>query len=100
MMKNYCKDSLRELRRKKNYSQEFMAEELGISQKAYSDIENGKTTLKHGVLEKLSKVLDVSQDDLCPISNNCLAAISSKNKQLIELLELHNVKVPAHLNIL
>ena len=35
---------IRNIRRKKNLSQEYIALELGTSQKAYSDLENGKPT--------------------------------------------------------
>ena len=33
-----CQENIRNIRRNKNLSQEFIAFELGISQKAYSDI--------------------------------------------------------------
>ncbi|WP_240668967.1 helix-turn-helix domain-containing protein [Flavobacterium columnare] len=45
-MKEKCNENLRRLRREKNFSQEYIANLLEISQKAYSDIEQGKTTLK------------------------------------------------------
>ena len=36
-------ERIRQLRRNKDYSQQFMADELGISQNAYSKLEAGKT---------------------------------------------------------
>jgi len=44
-MANLDLKHIRSLRRDKNLSQEYVAFELGISQKAYSDLENGKTCL-------------------------------------------------------
>lgn len=64
-------NNLRKLRREKDFSQEYVAFKLGISQKSYSDIENGKTELKHSIMLLLAKILDTTPDKLCPISNNC-----------------------------
>ena len=64
-MKRKCLETLRKVRREKNLSQEYMAEKLEITQKAYSNIENGKTTLKNDILLKLAKILDLNPDDLC-----------------------------------
>lgn len=35
-------ETIRSIRRSRNYSQEYMAHKLGISQNVYSKIENGK----------------------------------------------------------
>ena len=69
---------LRRLRREKDFSQEYVAFELGISQKAYSDIENGKTHLKLSMILSLSKILDTTPDKLCPISDKCSCKNASK----------------------
>ena len=42
---NIKNNNLRKIRREKDLTQEYMAFELGISQKAYSDIQNGKTKI-------------------------------------------------------
>ena len=42
---NSKNNNLRKIRREKDLTQEYIAFELGISQKAYSDIENGKTKI-------------------------------------------------------
>ena len=44
-MLNSKNNNLRKIRREKDLTQEYIAFELGISQKAYSDIENGKTKI-------------------------------------------------------
>lgn len=55
------------IRKKRNdlqYSQEYMASQLGISQPAYANLENGETKLNTKRLEKIAKILDVDLIDL------------------------------------
>jgi transcriptional regulator with XRE-family HTH domain len=70
-MKENKTNNIRKLRREKDFSQEYVAFQLGISQKSYSKIENGKTELKHSILLSLARIFDTTPDKLCPISNNC-----------------------------
>ena len=55
---------LRLLREYRNYSQEYIAEKLGITQNAYSRIENNQTRLTADRLEKLAIILDISPLEL------------------------------------
>src|ERR1700761_6693314 len=55
---------LRLLREYRNYSQEYIAEKLGITQNAYSRIENNQTRLTAERLEKLSVILEISPLEL------------------------------------
>jgi transcriptional regulator with XRE-family HTH domain len=50
---------IRKLRESKDYSQQNMAGELGISTSAYSKIETGKTDPSVGRVEKIAEILDV-----------------------------------------
>jgi transcriptional regulator with XRE-family HTH domain len=50
---------LRDLRLTKGLSQENIAFELGISQKAYSKIENCKVNLSQEKMDKISKIFEV-----------------------------------------
>jgi transcriptional regulator with XRE-family HTH domain len=88
---------LRALRRGKNYSQEYMAHQLGVSQKAYSELENGKTKIRNGLVEKLADVLNVSAEKLCTISNCSLKQLRDKNLKLLALLKANNIDVPKDL---
>lgn len=96
-MKRKCLETLRKVRREKNFSQDYMAEKLGITQKAYSDLENGKTTLKNDIVVKLANILDLSPDDLCTISNSCSDIHKLKNEELLKLLAQNNIDIPDHL---
>lgn len=55
---------LRLLREYRNYSQEYIAEKIGITQNAYSRIENNQTRLTAERLEKLAVILDISMMEL------------------------------------
>ncbi len=56
--------NLKKLREFRNYSQEFMASELGKSQNAYSQMETGKTKIKEEEIIKLSAILEVTPTEL------------------------------------
>jgi transcriptional regulator with XRE-family HTH domain len=50
-------ERLKQIRLKKNYSQEYVASKIGLSQKAYSKIENNETRLSVETLLVLSDIL-------------------------------------------
>ena len=52
-------DRLKKARLEKNITQDFLAKKLGITQKAYSKIENNETKLNVDVLQRLSDVMEV-----------------------------------------
>ena len=60
------------MRELKNFTQNHMAQELGISQSAYSKMELGESEITYGKLEKISEILGISLED-----------ISSFNEQMI-----------------
>jgi transcriptional regulator with XRE-family HTH domain len=57
-------ERIRQIRRNKDYSQQFMADELGISQNAYSKLESGKTPIYLDRLCEVSAILSISIYDL------------------------------------
>jgi hypothetical protein len=61
MEKNFktVADRIKEMRLKKNYSQDYIAKRLGISQKAYSKIENNETRLNVDALLSIADVLEI-----------------------------------------
>ncbi|WP_299520043.1 helix-turn-helix domain-containing protein [Winogradskyella sp.] len=50
---------IKDLRIKHNYTQQYLAHELEVSQKTYSNMENGKSRITLTVLQRLSKVYDI-----------------------------------------
>ena len=53
---------LRSIRRSKDYSQEYMAAAMNISQNSYSRLESGQTEMTISRLLKISEILDI---ELC-----------------------------------
>ncbi|WP_269237025.1 helix-turn-helix transcriptional regulator [Flavobacterium flavigenum] len=63
-MPTTIKDKIKNIRELKNYTQEYMAEKLGVTQAGYSKIEKGKTSLSYEKLVEIGKILDVSVEDI------------------------------------
>lgn len=57
-------EKIRNMRELKNFTQEFMAEQLGITQAGYSKIESGATKLTYNKIEEISRVLGVKTEEL------------------------------------
>lgn len=96
-MEKNCLELIRTKRRELDYSQEYVAEKLEMTQKAYSDIENGKTILKNKMRLKLAKILDLDPHEICPIADSCSKLHKTKNEELIDLLIENNIDIPKHL---
>jgi XRE family transcriptional regulator len=97
---NIKNNNLRKIRREKDLTQEYIAFELGISQKTYSDIENGKTKINQQYLEKIASILKVPTSDICDIcdiSINCNIFYRDKYYKILEYLEQENIVLPNYL---
>ncbi|MEN2399234.1 helix-turn-helix transcriptional regulator [Flavobacterium sp. MC2016-06] len=57
-------NNIKSLRELKNFTQEYMASSLSITQAGYSKIEKGKTQLSFSKLEKIANVLDVNLETI------------------------------------
>ncbi len=57
-------EKIRGIRELKNFTQEYMAEKLGMTQAGYSKIESGGTKLTYSKIEEISKVLGVQIEEL------------------------------------
>lgn len=89
------KNKIRIIRELKNYTQEYVAEQLGITQANYSKIEKGKTSLTYAKLEEIANILEVSVEDI--ITFDSQRSFSSfnplngkKNEAIIMNCENHN----------
>lgn len=68
---------------------------MGISQKAYSDIENSKVKMNLEVLTKISEILEIKPSDICSISHQCAADdFEDKYLQLLEYMKNNNISIP------
>lgn len=57
-------DKIKSIRELKNYTQEYIADQLGITQAGYSKIEKGNTNLSLEKLEQLAIILDVPLENI------------------------------------
>lgn len=65
-------ERVKNVREQRNYSQQYVATKLGVSQKAYSKIETGETKLSVENLMKLSEILDTTINDLLDSVGNAV----------------------------
>ena len=70
--------NIKKLRCDKNLSQEKLAELMGLSTPAISNIENGKTLTSFATLEKMTKILDVNLYELFLFCGECKEEILYK----------------------
>ncbi len=93
-----CGQTIRKIRRDRDLTQEYMAFEMGISQKAYSDIENSKVKINLEILTKVSDILDIKPSDICSISHKCSTNdYEDKYNELVEYMKQNNIALPSDL---
>lgn len=93
-----CGENIRKIRRDKDYTQEYMAFEMGISQKSYSDIENSKVKINLDILTKISSILDIKPSDICSISDQCgESQYETRYNKLLDFIKKNNISVPGEL---
>ncbi|MCX8522306.1 helix-turn-helix domain-containing protein [Chryseobacterium formosus] len=74
-------EKLKKARINKNFTQEYLAEMLNVSQKTYSNFENDKSKPGFSQVEEMAKVLDVSVLDF--LSGDSITVNQSDNKVAI-----------------
>lgn len=57
-------EKIKSIREAKGFTQEYMAEQLGITQAAYSKIENGQTKLTISKMHDIAQVFEMEVSDL------------------------------------
>ena len=63
-------EEIRRLRMAKSFSQDYMAEKLGITQQAYSKIENQISEASISRLQQISEILDVPLPQLLGLTDD------------------------------
>lgn len=64
MASNAIYSKIKSVRELKNYTQEYMAGQLDMSQPAYNKIESGRTSLTYEKLEEIARILEVAIEDI------------------------------------
>jgi transcriptional regulator with XRE-family HTH domain len=57
-------EKLKTIRKLKNFTQETVAEKLGISTYSYAKIERGETDVKYSRLQQIAKIMGIQLEDL------------------------------------
>lgn len=57
-------ENIKNIRELKNYTQEYIANQLGMTQAGYSKIENGNTDVAYSKIIEIAKVLGVTTEEL------------------------------------
>lgn len=65
-------ERIKRLREERNYSQQYLAGKLGISQKAYSKIETNQTKLSVDNLLKIAEILETSINKILDTDGNAV----------------------------
>ena len=81
-------------REKRNFSQDFIAEHIGITQPLYNKIENGSREMTINTLVKITEILDISMDSLFAEADNddtiilnILTLLKGKSRSDLEIVE-------------
>jgi transcriptional regulator with XRE-family HTH domain len=83
---------IRKIRELKGFTQDYLAQKLNISQRAYSKIERGETKVDNERIGEVSEILEVDPIDLLVfdesyIFNNCVQAGGKFNHFINQLPE-------------
>src|SRR5690554_2263619 len=57
-------EKIKNFKELKNFTQEYMAEKLGVSQAAYSKIESGATKLSYSKIIDIAKIFEVPVEEI------------------------------------
>ena len=89
--------SIKSIRELKNFTQEYVAERLGMTQAGYSKIEKGITTLTFEKLEEIAVILEIDVTAIIHFKNewhceeNSEKKSFAKNKDFAFLCKLRNL---------
>lgn len=86
-------NKIKEIRLINNYKQEYIASELGITQKAYSKLENGQTCLTVDKIFKLAKIYNTSLGYFISLKSECQDNTDIKGK-IKDFLKEKGIELP------
>ena len=82
--------NIRKVRELKNFTQEYVAKKLGVSRSFYIKVENNETQIKFEQLQALSKVMDVSLNDIINFSDKQIFNTSHHNNNVTNVGNIIN----------
>ena len=82
---------IRKMRDEQHLTQEFMADQLGISLKAYNEMETGKTDIRNTRLEAIAKILKTSPEEIYGQSDNFVQHNNFHEKEASAVMIQHGI---------
>ncbi|CAD0004797.1 helix-turn-helix transcriptional regulator [Flavobacterium chungangense] len=82
-MSSNINDNIRSIRELKNYTQEYMAVRLGITQAGYSKIEKGNAKMSFEKLEEIASVFELSVEHIIRFETNLHIANTVKRNSIL-----------------
>jgi transcriptional regulator with XRE-family HTH domain len=70
---------IKKIRELKNYTQKHLADELGLSQSAYSKLELGETEIPFSRLEKIAEIFQMKPEELITFDDKTVFNINTMN---------------------
>ena len=97
-------NKIKNIRELKNFTQEYMADKLEISQAAYSKLEKGDLKISQDKLNKIAEILDVNLEDIKEFDNKRIlnsynsikgnnSNITYSNQDIILIRKLYEDKI-------
>jgi transcriptional regulator with XRE-family HTH domain len=94
-------NNIKQIRELKKYSQEYVAQELGISQSSYARIENGTVIPRIDRLQRIAEILEIDVSFLLNTTNtfsivfnataNQSGYISNQSNNVLDIEELRKI---------
>ena len=63
---------VKKLRELRNYTQHYMAQEMGVTQSAYSKMELGESEITYSKLERISEILGVAVEEIAAFNEQMI----------------------------
>lgn len=86
-------ENIRNIRELKDYTQEYMALRLNITQAGYSKIEKGTITLSCDKLEEIVSIFEMDLINLIEFESSLYLKSNSMNSKASEQSDLSNIKM-------
>ncbi|WP_417940810.1 helix-turn-helix domain-containing protein [Flavobacterium sp. RS13.1] len=90
IMTDRVKENIKNIRELKNYTQEYMAQKLDISQAAYSKIEKGKTEITLLKLQEIATVFEITIVEILQFKNDLSPIGKKENESESKTKHCHN----------
>ncbi len=81
-------EKIKQVREKQNLTQQFIADELGITSNGYGKIERGDSNINIDKLEKIAEILKVKLEDLLDLEKSGVALTDNKIKNIDKIASI------------